>query len=503
MSGRSLIKQAVIAALCEHPEADKYKARAFEGENLSQIQKDLATGGRMIVKEDLFTPDENGTYIIDTPGFWRNFNKIVDLLSANDEKFEAQDFLRDLDRPDRNLLKCAEDQGGLEKLFSPTLWTNRYEEMEYLWFKTTYIQRQNAFDGGGLLSVKRKIFAAEGRKTPEDKLADAGIDYRQIPVMFSENGLYDDIKRKLNQNNDHMRKEYLLLPDNTGDTMFAHAVTWEYYDHLVRDMAKNDEQFEVNDFLVRNGNSLNILSRASENNALPKIFTADHWVNRLDDMLELWENVLDAMKSQMDDQDFDRAFAEAEDKTYSQQVALEALQTKSDVMQPIGDSAQKGKAVLPLGLRSFWRQADEILGRLETEGQKLSMDDLRQKSGQMENSCMVVAIKAGRFDKVLDISRQSKEGITLDDFLSCDRHGNKVVDILAERGELEQALKPDIWAGRVSDLQVLLKNVDGETRMQINVDKVLSAAKVASTRKMARNLPRPKRPGAKGSGPKL
>lgn len=92
MSGGRYIKQAIIAALCEHPEQETYKTRAFSGENLNQVMEALAEHKNKLTKADFFTPDDEGRMIIDTPGFWKNFGKVQEIVAAAGDSFRLEDF---------------------------------------------------------------------------------------------------------------------------------------------------------------------------------------------------------------------------------------------------------------------------------------------------------------------------------------------------------------------------------------------------------------------------
>ena len=118
MSGGRYIKQAIIAALVEHPEQEKYKTRAFSGENLTAMMEAIAEQGNKLTKADFLTPDDEGKYIVDTPGFWKNFDKVRDIVAKSGEKFVMEDFTKYLDRNEtRNLLDSAREHGGLAKNF--------------------------------------------------------------------------------------------------------------------------------------------------------------------------------------------------------------------------------------------------------------------------------------------------------------------------------------------------------------------------------------------------
>lgn len=490
MTGERYIKQAIIAALCEHPDQDKYKTRAFSGENLSKVMESLAEQNTRLTKADFFTPDDEGRFIIDTPGFWKNFDRVLEIVTKSGEKFVMEDFTRYLDRTEtRNLLESAKENQGLAKLFSAPVWTGRFDEMERLWFKVPVPFRRDVYKNDGLLdpALKRGLLAAEGRSMPEDGLAKAGLNPGDLRSAFIERGNFEEVNRKLAQAGDYFRKDYLMLPDSSGDTVFYYQNAWDKYDDLVKGMKSHGEKFEVADFVRPVGFVSTILARASERKALSKVFNADHWVDRLPEMLQLWGQVKEGWKTAaMTSRDFDNSYADAESKTYAKRVDFSAFIGKQYLLTPL-DTTAEGQAILPLGLRALWDNYGDVQKRLGATNETLKLSDLRSPSGLMGNSCLMGAVKFGHFDKVVDIARKSGEAVTLDDFLSKDRHGNTMLGILAERNQLAQVFAPDLWAGRVNDMKTLWTHVRINDRGQVDFQQAEVAAKQATLRLQAKD----------------
>ena len=492
MSGERYIKQALIAAMVEHPDQDKYRTRAFSGENLEKVVEALAESKNKLTKADFFTQDDDGKYLIDTPGFWKNFSKILDIVTKAGEKFTFDDFTKPLLRDDargeqRDLLDSARQSGGLAKIFSADVWTGRYDEMERLWYRVPVPSRRDVFKNDGLLdpALKRGLLAAEGKQMPEDGLAKAGLTTGDLFAAFRERGNYEELNRKLAANNDYLKKDYLLLPDSSGDTVFYYPAAWEKFADITKNLGLHGERFEVADYLRQVGRQPNILTRAAERKTLDKVFAADNWIDRLPDMLELWSQVREGWKtSSMTSRDFDNSYAEAESKTYGKLVDFKNIHGKADLFVPLNPPpnapATTSAPIIPLGLKAFWDNYADADKRLTDTGGKLTVSDLRQVSGFMGSSILMSAVKFGQFDKVVDISRKSGEPVTLDDFLSKDRHGNTLLNILADRNQLSLAFSPDLWAGRVADMKTLWTHVRINDRTQVDFLQAEVAAKQAT-----------------------
>jgi hypothetical protein len=484
MSSGKYIKQAIIASLCEHPDADKYRQKAFSGENLEKTMEAMAQQLQTLTKADFLAPDDDGKFIIDCEGAWKNFDKIAKIMQGNGDKLTYEDFLRPLGKDQqKTLLDSAVTHGGLGAVFTFDIWQGRFEEMERLWYKVPVPNRKDIFRNNGTTAatLKRKLFAAEGKVTPEDRLIKAGLTPSDIRQAFSWRGEFEAVVSKLTLAGDYMRKEYVLMTDSAGDTVFDVSAAWDKYAGLVKSIKEHGERFEIADYLKQVSYAKNILGRAAEHGALAKVFTPEHWEGRLQDMLTLWSQVLDGWKTaSMTTRDFDNAYAEAESMTYAKRFQALAVTGKADLLKPLNDVSATEKPVLPLGLKAVWDKFDSVQAALKQLGGAVTISDLRSPTGQMGNSCLMCAVKFGHFSKVVEISRQGHEPVTLADFLSKDRHGNTLLSILADKNQLALAFAPEIWAGRVSEMKTLWSQVSVSQRPQVDFAQAEISAKQAT-----------------------
>jgi hypothetical protein len=198
-------------------------------------------------------------------------------------------------------------------------------------------------------------------------------------------------------------------------------------------------------------------------------------------MLTLWSYVLDGWKTAaMTTRDFDNAYAEAESTTYAARFQALAVTGKADLLKPLNEAAAAEKPVLPLGLKAVWEKFDSVQAALKKLGAGVTLADLRSPTGQMGNSCLMCAVKFGHFGKVVEISKQGKEPVTMADFLSKDRHGNTLLSILADKNQLAMAFAPEIWAGRVAEMKTLWSHVSVSQRVQVDFAQAEINAKQAT-----------------------
>ena len=490
----SLLKRAIVASVIEHPDAEIYRRAAF-GDNPAQLVEDLASK-MVLTKADFFAADDKGKLFIDSPGAWRNFEKIAEIIQLGGEKFTYEDFTRPVLPSARTLLDSAVSHISVAKIFTADIWKGRFEEMEKLWYKVpTHERLSERFRGPeGLMPValKRQVLATEGKEAPEDRLARAQLTLFDIRNTAAFESTFIDVNRKLAQAGDYFRKDYAMLPDSAGDTMFDR--NFVRFETITKIMQAHGERFEVKDYLRQLSNRPSLLSRAAEHGALNKVFDAALWVDRLPDMLTLWSNVLDAWKRPpMTAQDFDNAYTEAEGLTYAKRFKVKPANGKADLLTPLNAGTNE-KPVLPLGLKTVWDNFDAVKASLDKRGETLSLTDLRAVSGHRGDTILVNAAKFGHFDKVVDIAKQSGGSLTMEDFLTKDAHGNTLINILAEKRQLSSVFTVDAWTGQIADMRALWSHVAAAHRRQINFQQLETGVKQATLRNKANSggfKPRP------------
>ena len=349
-------KQALVAALCEHPDAQKYWETAFPGYSRSSLDRLLHKPENRLKKEDLFIQGDDGKSFLDQEGFWKNFSKVSEIIAKNHEHFTRADFLRNINKNNwRTLLQSAQQTKGFLHIFKPEPWAGHFEDMQDVFSSFTFMERKEIFpksQGNMDLDLKRAIFALEGKPIPEDSLSKVGITTLEFHNCFRNNfGLdFDDLKDKLANAGDYLRKEYMLLPDDAGDTVFFFSNTWKYYPEIMAELIAHGEQFEIKDFMREIGGRESILDKAVDHRSLDKVFTPAFWIDRLDDMQTLWRHVPDTAKvSAMTQEKFDLAYATAETETYKNMVDFAHIKSKIDLLsQQIGRASCRERVSSPV-----------------------------------------------------------------------------------------------------------------------------------------------------------
>jgi hypothetical protein len=475
----SSLKRAIVASLTDHPDAESYMKAAY-AENPAQLVSDLARR-LVITKADFLAPDDKGKAFIDTPAAWKNFDRIAEIARLGGSKFTEEDFTRASLPSGRTLLNSAAANSGTAKIFTFEIWEGRFDEMERLWYRAPSHERPKGLDNLLPLVLKRQLLAAEGKQAPEDRLAKAQLNISDIRSSASVDLTFNEVNRKLQQAGDYFRKDYALMPDSSGDSMFDKS--FGRFDAITKIMAAHGERFEVRDYLKKLSTRHTLLERAAEHNALNKVFEPSLWADRLPEMLTLWSNVLEAWKrSPMTTQDFDRAYAAAEGLTYAKRFKVKPVTGKADLLTPLNPGLNENP-VLPLGLKDVWDKFDTVQASLAKKGEALTTADLRKASGQMGDTCLISAAKFGHFEKVAEIARQSGQPLTMEDYISKDGHGTTLIEILAEKRQLSQVFTVEAWTGQLSDMRQLWQQVSASHRRQINFPQLETGVKQATLKK--------------------
>ncbi|MDD9901786.1 MAG: hypothetical protein OXT65_12490 [Alphaproteobacteria bacterium] len=489
MSDDRYIKQAIVASLCERSDAEKYRELAFNKDNMSALMDAFTQQSRKITKADLFAPDDEGKILIDTPGFWKNFEKIHALIKSNGDHFTYDDFASPYSSSAmRSLMDSAEEFNGFHKIFRPEVWEGDYDRMEKLWYETPMPARESVGNEQGYIDIglKRTVMASEGRVPPEDGLSQRGYSRADFFGVFSmQSKSTSAFINKLHDDGDYFRKEYALMPDNGGDTIFYHPKAWSAYDDVVKDMKAHGERFEVSDFLKRNGATASILHRAAHHKTLDKVFKPDHWKDRLEDMVTLWSHVADGWKMPpMTPAAFDNAYAAAESMTYGARLPANDMAAKSVLLTPVNPGAQH--PVRPLGMRDFWGYADTVATQLLSKGEKMTRADFMQPSGVMGETCLMQAAKSGNFAGAARFLLKFGEKLELDDFLKRDARGDTLLNVLADRRQLDDVFMPELWVGRVAEMQGVIQKLRVRDREQIDVEAIGVRVRQATVRQQVK-----------------
>lgn len=480
---------AILGVLSEHPEADFMWAAAFPDEPLDILPRVLESCGG-IPKAHLSLP-ESHTPFYASAAFWNNFAQINTLVCKAGDQFNYNDFMDQVHTPEtHSMYMDAVKHNAVLKIFQPEVWYKNYAEMERLFYAMTLTDRQKHFDRDGRidLDLKRAVLATEGRRAVEDRLMEMNFTEKGFEEYFAQKfgKNYNELKNIFAQYAEPLAKDYLIHPDDCGHTAFNYMHAWDNYVEIVNNLHENGERLEVYDFLRKYGTADNMLERAFTFKRLPVVFTPAHWMGRLDDMLQVWEGVKpDWRKEPISQVQFEALYTEAENLTYAGMANYGGIQSKIDLRSPLNDTSAGEKPVYAVGLTSFWMNFDATVETLAARGEKITLDDLRLRSGETNDNAILKAVKMGYAERLLAHCRDIGEKLSLEDLLSKDSQQCTLIDLLADRKQLALIFTPEIWCGRLEEMREAWRNVRQGDQSQVDMKSLEIAVKQASFKALA------------------
>lgn len=121
-----------------------------------------------------------------------------------------------------------------------------------------------------------------------------------------------------------------------------------------------------------------------------------------------------------------------------------------------------------------------------------TMDDLRKAADKPYldgDTNLIMAARGNKFAKVMEISKQDKNPLTLNDCLKKDKSGANLLDVLATHGRLSDVFNAGSWAQDATTARSLLDNIPKGYAHQVNKEDFLKNLSQQRLRRLS-----PKRP---------
>jgi hypothetical protein len=451
-------KQLIIAVMCGFEPSHHMIKDAIDNRFIGQKLLDTDR----ITKSDLFSDAQNGKNFFEFKETWENIDSLIDMLSHNNETITCDDLQRPL-VDNKSAVDLAASCGMLERAFSPKIWKGQMAQMEKLWFNLSSHQQRSC----DFLDIRRQVARAEGHELREDALAKVDISVDSIRTA-ARRGDWDNLVEKMNKGGLQLTKEDLFLPDTSGDGIFDIMESWDQFEkiheHLIN---QSHESFDVSDFLYKRGDRKSPLEHAANYSKLDKIFNAKIWAGNPEGMLSLYNKLGDTDKEKVD---VPQIMTELVETTYGDGVRIDETLSISELTRVMNMGSSSQSPVRPLGLKKVWDKIDDVRNHLRARSEKITLDELRLKSGFADESCLMVGVRNGRFKDIMCLLDESRETLSVDDLIAKNKAGKNVVTLLAEQDQLDQLINPQLWIGRGKDLLKVWDNVPHEARQSINFE---------------------------------
>ena len=350
--------------------------------------------------------------------------------------------------------------------------------MEKAWFIVPRGKRETAM----FRQLRSAIAAAGGQELREDVLERMGVNVFNLRSAV-KGGDYKEISKKFAAGGDHMRADDVFLPDSYGDHMLDTREAWDNFEKLVTELDSHGERLEMRHFLQKNHECKSALEEALIVNQARKIFTAKVWRGRMPEMLALYEHI---PMEKRKDVPLDDVLKELEEDIFGSKIDIAPGLAKGALTALMNDAAQPDtaglSAVRGIGLKKIWENISDVRRLLRDAGEALTIDDLRLTSGHQAESAMLTAARHGKFAEVIAMLGERNDEFAVEDLAARGKAGKSIIEILAEKKQLDLVCRAEFWAHRPQDFQKLWKAVPEKSRDQINYQDLLSRMNLISLR---------------------
>jgi hypothetical protein len=307
----------------------------------------------------------------------------------------------------------------------------------------------------------------------------------------------DSLKAK----GDHLKKEDVLRTDETGKTIFDVAVSWEHLDQIIAVLNENNDPLTQQDFLTSKGSGRTMMKRACDFTKLNKIFCAQNWEGRLDEMMALWDYVPEDKRS---DVRIDALIVSIEDKTYSDMIDIDALDQMSlkalttPTLPEIHSvrTLESPYEIRPLGLQKTWHNIWAIEAALDQKGEAISIEDLRLTHGWFGDTCLQSAVNYGFLEVIIDRLRANGEWFNAKDLLDSEEGREDVLDIIIRQDKTDILMRAENWVGHPQLLTQVWGELPESLKLKHRLQDILSDINILSLRQAARNAQKASAPKA-------
>lgn len=473
----SKAKKLILAVMCGMPADSKIIQDAVTDPATAQ---ELLSGTKL-TKEDILTVAEGEDAFFSHAQAWDNLPQIAAMLRAQGEELTAADF-NGTHGGSTAPVRYAERLGKLDKLLSPEVWQGRVHDMDRFFYTLGKTEREKL----SYVELRRAVAAVDGVLTPEDTLRSYGLEPMSVRANLFR-GEVTDLKAKLAENGDHIRKAYLFLLDSDGDNMFEFSSAFDNMDHWLSELEAHGERMGKDDFLFAMEGRKSILDYAVKHDKLPKIFRARVWNGQAAEMMEVYNRLEASDRAKVD---INAVLSELKEAEYGALVRTDSLGDLTCVLNEHERGDEGFFPVHPLGFEKVWKDMANIRATLAAQGERLTLDHLRQPAGRSGDTVLMLAARNGHFDQVMAIAAESRQTLTLDELTTAGPTGKSLLNVLVEKGDVAKVFSPEHWVGRGRDLVALWNAVPADKRADIDFETLSGRVNVLTLRQRALGGPR-------------
>jgi hypothetical protein len=280
--------------------------------------------------------------------------------------------------------------------------------------------------------------------------------------------------------------------------MFDMDAPFNYFLNFVKELERNGQRLSVADYLycvkTTTGQKPSILGYAIKHNRTAEIFHPHVWRGHINEMLELYSRVSAADKSKIS---IESTLSTLYDEEISKVFVIDGELTREKLCQTFNREAINSEFVQtvpasPLGLKRVWEDISKVRSILKGKQQSLSLEDLRQPSGPMNETGLQSAARYGAFREVLSMLDETGGRLSLCDLTLKTEGSKSVLEYLIDRGQLDCVFQAKLWS-KPLDIAQLLNSVPLDKRkMAGDTDLLLARMNMDAVRPPRRSAPDPR-----------
>ncbi|GEM_PF-1743245 len=418
---------------------------------------DMASGlleATKIAKEDFFATTAKGKSFFEYKKTWENLKKIFDVIQKNGEEMKFSDFKRIVVR-DKTAFELAIECKAHEDIFVPEIWAGHANEMDEFWFSIDKWKRPTKYN---FEELRIAVARLEGRTIREDRLKSFGIAPADMHSAM-KNGTLTSVRSKLATAGDYLRLDDAKVCESDGDHGLYERSAWEKAEDLFAEWEKNGEIPDAEFFQFKRASRASIIERAFIHGMEKKVFNARVFAGRPEEMMKLYDSLKEEHRKKVD---IKAVLSEIVEKECAERIMIDRDLSLESLTAPlyVFDAGDKGGVpVIALALKKTWDHMEEIQSILRHKGEAVKLSHLRQSCAIGGDTGLLRAARFGCFEKVLAVAAQSGERIELNDLLVMNEQGRNVLTILAESGQVNLLLQPELWVRRAADLAIIWDNL--------------------------------------------
>lgn len=442
----------------------------------------------VIDKKDFFSAEVKGKSFFEYSEVWEHMDNAVEKLRERGVNIQGKDFMQSIVGT-KTALSIAFDQDVLKHIFTPVIWKGQLEAMQDAWYSLDHWSSKK--DKVDFFNVQTLVAEGMGRTFRQGQLKKMGIEFGEVREAINS-GNYDKLNKKLAEHGEHFRREDVFTLDKSGDHTLDTTTAWNHFGQLWDQLAKNGERLEVEDFLFKRAKRDSILQDAQECNGLTELFNPRLWKGRTEDVVRLYGMLTESNRAKVQ---IDSVLDELANYDYGNKFDCEKVTDHSNLTYPVNaqdEGKPNYKPIRPLALKTVWERIACVQNSLRQNGQSITLEDLRQKSGLREETCLTYAARSGNFDKVVEVLRESGDKLTAEELTAKDKDGKTIIDHLIKNNQLMQILQPRDWLGRGPELAKVWQAIPESARDKINFQQLVGTLNTMGLReRFGHRMPSP------------